>query len=321
MGHHDKFFKQVFSDKNHAVDFVRTVLPPDLRDGLDFGSFQDEKDSFVGEELSEYFSDLVYSCRLKDTKIRIALLFEHKSYVDHDLPFQLIRYMSGIWDNCQRQKKERTPVIPIVIYHGLEHWTPGPLSSCFKSLDPSVRPFVPDSEYLFIHLSRWPDELIRETLFSLASLKLSVLVLKHIFQPDVLKVHLRDYFEVGAALFEAEEGMQFLKIMIEYIFKTTEIQPEYVAETMGSVSIQGKELAMTTAERLMNEGHMRGRMEGREEGIYLEKFQTIMKLRKINMKPEQIAEITNLTPEKIEAVFAAGDKGLDLLMPKDGSLN
>jgi predicted transposase YdaD len=71
---------------------------------------------------------------------------------------------------------------------------------------------------------------------------------------------------------------------------------------------------MTTAERLMNEGHMRGRMEGREEGrekgrvegIYLEKFQTIMKLRKINMKPEQIAEITRLTPETVGAVLAWG---------------
>jgi len=79
---------------------------------------------------------------------------------------------------------------------------------------------------------------------------------------------------------------------------------------------------MTTAERLMNEGHMRGRMEGREEGrvegreecrmlgreegIYLEKFETIMRLRKFNMKPEQIAEITRLTPETVGAVLAWG---------------
>ncbi|TWI63394.1 hypothetical protein LZ24_03265 [Desulfobotulus alkaliphilus] len=110
------------------------------------------------------------------------------------------------------------------------------------------------------------------------------------------------------------------------LFKTTEIQPEYVAETMGSVSIQGKELAMTTAERLMNEGHMRGRMEGRMEGrvegrvegrmegVYNEKYQIIMELRSFNMKPEEIAKITRLTPEKVKAVLAAGDKGLDLLL-------
>ncbi|TWI63391.1 hypothetical protein LZ24_03262 [Desulfobotulus alkaliphilus] len=109
------------------------------------------------------------------------------------------------------------------------------------------------------------------------------------------------------------------------LFKTTEIQPEYVAETMGAVSIQGKELAMTTAERLMNEGHMRGRMEGRVEGrvegrmegVYNEKYQIIMELRSFNMKPEEIAKITRLTPEKVKAVLAAGDKGLDLLLSKD----
>jgi len=68
---------------------------------------------------------------------------------------------------------------------------------------------------------------------------------------------------------------------------------------------------MTTAERLMNEGHIRGWMEGREEGIYLEKFETIMRLRKINMKPEQIAEITRLTPETVEAVLAWGQTPFD----------
>ncbi len=67
---------------------------------------------------------------------------------------------------------------------------------------------------------------------------------------------------------------------------------------------------ITSAERF---GLERGRNEGRNE----EKFHTIMELRDFNMKPEEIARITSLTPEKIEAVLAAGDKGLELLMPKD----
>jgi predicted transposase YdaD len=56
---------------------------------------------------------------------------------------------------------------------------------------------------------------------------------------------------------------------------------------------------------------MEGREKGRVEGIYLEKFETIMRLRKINMKPEQIAEITRLTPETVEAVLAWGQTPFD----------
>ncbi|TYT73522.1 hypothetical protein [Desulfobotulus mexicanus] len=91
---------------------------------------------------------------------------------------------------------------------------------------------------------------------------------------------------------------------------STDLQPEYVAETIGNVSLKGKELAMTTAERLINEGMMMGR----NEGVYSEKYQTIMRLSKLNLKPEDIAEGAGLTPEKVKEVLAAGDKGLDLLI-------
>ena len=55
------------------------------------------------------------------------------------------------------------------------------------------------------------------------------------------------------------------------------------------------------------------REEGRVEGRVEEKFQTIMKLRRFDMKSPEIAEITGLTPEKVEAILAAGEKGKDLI--------
>ncbi|MDY0164867.1 hypothetical protein, partial [Desulfobotulus sp.] len=58
------------------------------------------------------------------------------------------------------------------------------------------------------------------------------------------------------------------------------------------------------------------RAEGRSEGVYYEKYQTIMNLEKYSMKPEEIADITGLSVEKVKAVLAAGDKGLDLLISK-----
>ncbi|TYT74953.1 Rpn family recombination-promoting nuclease/putative transposase [Desulfobotulus mexicanus] len=146
---------------------------------------------------SSPFSDLLYICQFKGKLIRIALLFEHKSYVDHDMLFKILLYMASQWERCRKQEIEKNPIISIVIYHGERKWQPGLLSDCFKDLPSMIKPFIPDSEY---------------------------------------------------------------------IFKATDLQPEYVAETIGRVSLKGKELAMTTAERLMNEGMVLGRNEGRYEG-------------------------------------------------------
>ena len=45
MGHHDLFFKQTFSIRENAVDFVKHTLPPELADGIDFSTLALEKGS------------------------------------------------------------------------------------------------------------------------------------------------------------------------------------------------------------------------------------------------------------------------------------
>ncbi|TYT76109.1 Rpn family recombination-promoting nuclease/putative transposase [Desulfobotulus mexicanus] len=309
MGNHDIFFKKILDVEGHAEELVRSSLPSAILEGLDLSTLKEEKGSFLGEELSEYFSDLLYTCQFKGTLIRIALLFEHKSYVDNDLPFQIHLYTGGFWERCRKQKIERTPIIPIVIYHGERKWQPGLLSDCFKDLPPMIKPFIPDSEYIFVDLSSWQDEDIKNKLFAMVSMKFCMLIFKNVFDPDKLKDNIKEYFELASSLFEDEDGLKIIKNVIEYIFKATDLQPEYVAETIGSVSLKGKELAMTTAERLIN--------EGRNEGVYSEKYQTIMRFSELNIKPEDIAHGVGLTPEKVRAVIAAGDKGLDLLIGED----
>ncbi|NJO02280.1 MAG: Rpn family recombination-promoting nuclease/putative transposase [Bacteroidia bacterium] len=59
---HDKFFKEVFSQKEHAEDFIRGVLPPSFWQQMDLGTLQKEDTSYLNESLKEYFSDVVYTC-------------------------------------------------------------------------------------------------------------------------------------------------------------------------------------------------------------------------------------------------------------------
>jgi hypothetical protein len=134
--------------------------------------------------------------------------------------------MVKIWDSYIKQDKELIPVIPLVMYHGLESWRPGKLSSCFKGLTGELRAFIPDFKYIFVDLSEYSNEEIKDKIFSLASLKISLLMLKNIFNIKEPEKNLGDFFEIGRMYFQEPEGLQFLESIIKYIYQATEIQTE-----------------------------------------------------------------------------------------------
>jgi predicted transposase/invertase (TIGR01784 family) len=300
--HHDLFFKETFSYSEHAVDFLKFVLPAELAEKVDYSSIASEKDSYVDSDLSAYFSDTIYSCLLKDEKIRLAFLFEHKSSPDYDLTFQLLRYIVKLWESTEKLKKPRIPVIPVVLYHGKKSWNPGYLSSQFKNLPDVARPFIPDFEYIFIDLSAYSDEDIKQSVFSIASLKVAMLIMKNISEQKEIERHLTDILEVGKLYFREKQGLNFLKAVINYIFQATEIEPEKLIEAFTYVSEKGKEIAMTTAEKLRQEGHKEGLIEGQKSKV---KMMTAMirNARDNGLSEDMIAKIVNIDLNFVQKVI------------------
>ena len=295
MGHHDLFFKKTFSIREHAKDYLRHVLPPELAEGIDYATVAFEKDSHVDAKLAECFSDTVYSCRFFGTDLKIALLFEHKSRPDDNLPFQLHRYMSNLWKNSAGQKLPRMPVIPVVLYHGKTKWNPGLLSSRFQDLPDPVRPFVPDSEYVFVNLADYSNEFIEDRLFTMASLRIAMLIMKNIFDQDMLERHIREFFELGRSIFEEKQGLKFLESVVIYLYRATDIDTETVVNSISEISAKGGELAMSTAERLRQEG----KREGRKESI----LSLIRNAKKQGISEEKIAKIVNLDIGLIDKIL------------------
>lgn len=285
-GPHDLFFKQTFSVKENAADFARYVLSDDIVSKIDFSTLMLENGSYIDEQLAEHFSDMVYSCEYGQSKIFISLLLEHKSSPDRYLPLQLINYMSGIWGSNIKQDQLFTPVIPIILYHGKPTWHPGKLTSCFNELPSELTTFVPNFDYVFVNLSNYSEQEIKETLFTQATLKISLLILKNIFHPDKLERALAEYFKIGEAYFREEKSLKFIEAVIRYVYQTTEIQTEKVVNAIAPLSIKGAEIAMTTAERL--------REEGMQIGTYESYLQFITNLRKENRTDEEIARLTGL---------------------------
>ena len=101
---HDHFFKATFSRRETALDFVQGYLPPEVVQVLDLTAFEISKDSFIDSKLKEHFSDILYKVGLQNGgEAYIYLLFEHKSYPDDYVAFQLLRYMVRIWEQQQQQ--------------------------------------------------------------------------------------------------------------------------------------------------------------------------------------------------------------------------
>ncbi|MGI6455111.1 MAG: Rpn family recombination-promoting nuclease/putative transposase [bacterium] len=170
---HDKFFKDMFSRTEVAQDFCRRYLPPEIVNILDLSSLTPAKDTFVDQELREYFSDLLFSVKLTTGReIYIYLLFEHKSYQYPQIAFQRLCYMIKIWENDRKQGNSNflRPIIPLVFYHGAEQWN---IPLDFQSLFPWTQglvKYLPQFEYLLFDLPRMEDEQIHGNFLLKASL-------------------------------------------------------------------------------------------------------------------------------------------------------
>jgi predicted transposase/invertase (TIGR01784 family) len=94
---HDEFFKEIFGEVEYARDLLRGILPANLQEHLDLEHLTRESESFVTEQLSEEFADLVFTCPMSEGSAMVALLLEHKSWAPRHPHLQLLRYMLGIW--------------------------------------------------------------------------------------------------------------------------------------------------------------------------------------------------------------------------------
>ena len=130
---HDEFFKASFGRLEIARDYLEQLLPQDVHQTLDLSQLERMNGAWVTPELEEYFSDVIYRCPLKEgkSKVWISFLFEHKSSIDGFPHLQLLRYLLDAWQEQHKQKQPLSPIVPIVVYHGLQKWHKRDLSSYF----------------------------------------------------------------------------------------------------------------------------------------------------------------------------------------------
>ena len=133
---HDLFFKEVYSNKRYSLDIFVLILTPSEFSLFDWDTLKSEMTSFIDHDQKEKRMDLVFSVKLKRSKktARILFLLEHKSHQKNDLMVQMLEYQTGIY------QKSKTPVIPIIVYHGKEKWRKSlRFQDSLEDITPSIR--------------------------------------------------------------------------------------------------------------------------------------------------------------------------------------
>ncbi len=262
---HDKFFKEVFSEKKTAADFLANYLPADILQILDLETMEIRKDSFVDEELREFFSDLLYEVKLAGSRAFIYILFEHKNFPDRYTAFQLLKYIIRIWElHLQQSTKRDLPaILPLVLYQGTGAWDVGHRFKDLLDLDQqALHPYVPDFQFIVYDLSEYSDEQIKGGVLA----RVMLLTMKYALK-DELPQKLPGILDLLRDLAEKDKGLKYLEVLFRYLVQGTDKLSRDDFKRAISGMPEGETIMPTLAEQWFQEGEKKGLLEGEKRGL------------------------------------------------------
>lgn len=288
---HDKLFKETFTDVAVTKDFVRNYFPKSVLSVMDVESLELLNDSFIQDRLVDTRSDLLCQVKMNENPAYLYFLFEHKSFKEKNIALQLLGYMLEIW-NRELEKAGATElpiIIPLLLYHGKEKWdnpqTIGDLVDGDKELSPELKEYIPDFTFIYYDFSVHGDEEVKGDVKLQAYLQL----VKHIFTRD-WAVLINVIVKIDSLL-TGKYHVYFETILL-YVYAFRDHIP--VEKLKEKLTVEGRKRLMTAAERLIQEGELKGELK--------EKRETARKLLALNMELAQIAKVTELSIEEIKQI-------------------
>ena len=265
---HDKFFKEIFSNKEEAIGLLQNTLPKKIVENIDFRTLKLDNTSYVDAELNEYFADLVFDVKYKvNTKIKLSILIEHKSNIPKNPYIQLLKYIWNIWNyNSDKANEKLTPVLPIIVYAGKYKWEKRDLSDYFTGLDEHLLSFQPLFDYNLVNVSGYSDKEMQD-LFQAFNVRAALLTMKKVFEDIESFTTFAEIFIGLDDIDFTERQERFLKTTMVYIVSNTDKDIKEIIEEITKVSKKGGKLAMTTATRLQEQGMQLGMQQGMQKSI------------------------------------------------------
>jgi len=282
---HDSFFKQIFSDPKR-VKLLLDIFAKDVSKSIH--SITPVNTEKFSSKSQKFMLDLLFSCKVEDQDAYIRVVLEHKSYLDKELPIQLLYYNAAIWEEAIKEKEYYPPIINIVFYHGKGEWNMPTSLPIVKNT--KLEKYASKLNYILINLNRVSDEdIISKTHKDLCA-QWAMLAMKHIFDSiesfikvfeliaDYIKTH--DYIETTHCIF----------LTLDYIVSVKDSAEE--VENILKELTGGDEKVMTLTEKWKMEGKQEGLQEGLQKGLIKAKKDDIKSavLIKFGLLPKELEE-------------------------------
>jgi predicted transposase/invertase (TIGR01784 family) len=261
---HDKFVKELLSDKEIAISFLSAYLPQEDIQILDISSLEYATTNYITSELEEFFSDIVFKINLKNSQEfkYVSILLEHKSRPDN---FTIIQVGSYLFSGYLKQIKNKEPlhiIIPLVYYNGEKKWEVKTMQQLFSETPEVLQKYIP---FIFLNLVDL-SQLSEEDILKLQDgfLASSLLVQKYRFDPDALTRK----FELIINTLAPYYKRNFLQTIVVYLLNTKELSNFDFDQLINNDNIQPeiKEKIMTIADYLTEKGEARGKAIGEARG-------------------------------------------------------
>jgi predicted transposase/invertase (TIGR01784 family) len=265
---HDGLVRYIFSDAQQMQGLLTKTLPPAVLAELDMATLSPVSGSFVDDALRQQHSDLLYRVSFLNGKEGfVYVLFEHKSYQDAMLPFQLLRYMVRIWERLVRDGSPLNPIIPLMLYHGQKAWISSRTMQDIIDAPEELERFLPRFDSVLIDLSQCSDSELRGN----ALLNAVLLMLKYVASEE-LGDRLPGIIQLLVQIIDEPRGLECLKAVLVYLTNATDkISHEQLATTVlqafKSAREERESPMPTIAETLIQQGIEKGMEKGLRAGI------------------------------------------------------
>lgn len=278
---HDSNFKQLMAERSFFEPFIKTYLPKEIVDRIDWDSMQLYKMGGKHREKKtqrEFESDVIYLANLEHQDAFIWLHSEHQASPDRLMPLRIINYQAAeLLSYAKQNPGKGLPGIVTLIYHQGERPWPHCIDfqDLFQEPEFAIKYF---GKPILVDLPAISDQALRAH----QNIGPVEMILKHIRQKD---------FEQKMRLILSElctVNDSSREIVLRYVIEVADVPERQLLETAIECLPKDKEAIMTVGEQLIARGVQQGIYEG-------ERNKACDFARKLILKGLSLDEISELT--------------------------
>ena len=300
---HDGLFRRGFGDPKHAGSELRSVLSAEVAAHIDLEHLEPVAASFVDDYLSQVHSDLLFRTTFDGDDAYLYFLIEHQSSPDDLMAFRMLRYQVRIWERHLKTEpttsgKTGLPmIVPVVLYQGHRRWTaPTDIADIIKVSDHAATAFadlLPHVRYILDDLTVVDEAAMRARPLTPAA-RIAALLLGPASKDADVTTTLRASLDDWQTVADTEPAL--LVVFFTYLLIVGETQADDITHFAAQLGQEAKEAAVTTAQRLRQEGIE----QGISQGISLGQSQLL-----VAMLEARFGELDNDTRLRIEHATAS----------------